>query len=115
MGSPSYENSRVSERTLPNQSTITRIYIPQYSFVGGGEDGGELFDQMGSVTRFLQLVDDASDDFIIDPIDVYLHGALGTWRRWRRIVVGCPSTTLGSLGKRDIFGGREGGGSRSRC
>lgn len=80
--------------------------IPQYSLICIRQDGSELFNQMGPIARFLQLLDDAGHDFIIDAIDIYLGRAFSTRRRWWRIVIGRPSATLGSFGEGDILDGR---------
>lgn len=107
MGSPSYENTPVSQysKKLPDPSATARIYTPKYRFIRGREDGGELFNQMGSIACFLQLIDHPGHDFIVDAIGVDLGNALGTWGRWWRIVIGRPSATLRSLREGNIFGG----------
>lgn len=115
MGSQNYESAQVSGQAKLKVDPVSRIYIPEDSFIRGREDGGELFNQMGSVARFLQLVNHTDDNVVVDTIRIYLGTALGAWRRWWGMVVGRPSAAFWSLGEGDILGGREGRRSRSRC
>ncbi len=79
--------------------------VPEDSFIGGGEDGGELLDQVRSVACFFQLLDDPDDDFVVDAVRLDPFPALGPGRRWRGVVVRRPSAALRALGEGDILGG----------
>lgn len=81
------------------------MYVPENGFIRGREDRGELFDQVGSVARFLQLVNHADNNIVVDIIRLYPGPAFRTWRGWRGVAVGRPSTAFGPLGEGDILGG----------
>ena len=81
------------------------MYVPEDGFICSGEDRGQLFNQMGSVARILQLVDDADDNIVVDTIRIDPGTAFRTWRWWRRIAVHGSSTAFGPLGEGDILGG----------
>lgn len=81
--------------------------------IGGGHDGRQFLDQMGTVAGLLQLLDDGDDDVIVDALGVDLHGLPGGRRR-RRWGVMISARSTATPGTRAITACLAVTGGRSR-
>jgi hypothetical protein len=70
-------------------------YVLCNILINRSENGGQLLDQMRSVSSLFQLLDHRDNDVIADPLRIDLGSdTVGRGRRWRVLVGTAPRATL---------------------